>query len=142
MSQILRDLTQISRSGVQYRADKLAPMGLKGCHSSYLVAICNHPGISQDKLARRILINKSNVARQVANLEEDGFIRRVPSEADKRVMELYPTQKALDLLPQLREILNQWENFITEDLTEEERAQLAVILSKMKPRAASYMEDR
>lgn len=142
MSQILRDLTQVSRSGVQYRADKLAPLGLKGCHASYLIAICNHPGISQDKLARRILINKSNVARQVANLEEDGFIRRVPSEADKRVVELYPTQKSLDLLPQLREILNQWEDFITQDLSAEERAQLSLILTKMKPRAALYMEDR
>ena len=142
MSQIIRDLTEISRCGVQYRSDKLTPMGLKSCHSSYLVEICEHPGISQDKLARRILINKSNVARQVANLEEDGFIRRVPSEADKRVMELYPTEKTLALLPQLQEILGRWEDCITHDLTDEETEQLSVLLNKMKYRAALYMEDR
>ena len=142
MSQIIRDITEISRCGVQYRSDKLNPMGLKSCHSSYLVEICENPGISQDKLARRILINKSNVARQVANLEEDGFIRRVPSEADKRVMELYPTEKTLELLPQLKEILNCWENCITHDLTDEETEQLSVLLNKMKYRAALYMEDR
>ena len=142
MSQIIRDMTEISRCGVQYRSDKLTPMGLKSCHSSYLVEICENPGISQDKLARRILINKSNVARQVANLEEDGFIRRVPSEADKRVMELYPTEKTLALLPQLKEILNQWEDCITHDLTEEEIEQITVLLNKMKYRAALYMEDR
>ena len=142
MSQIIRDMTEISRCGVQYRSDKLTPMGLKSCHSSYLVEICENPGISQDKLARRILINKSNVARQVANLEEDGFIRRVPSEADKRVMELYPTEKTLALLPQLKEILNQWEDCITHDLTEEEIEQITILLNKMKYRAALYMEDR
>ena len=142
MSQIIRDMTEISRCGVQYRTDRLAPMGLKACHASYLTVICDHPGISQDKLAHTICINKSNVARQAAALEEDGFIRRTPSATDKRVMELYPTQKALDLLPQIQSILTRWEDCITGDLTEEEKDQISVLLAKMKIRAAAYMEDR
>lgn len=142
MSQLIRDITEISRCGVQYRADQLAPMGLKSCHASYLTVICHNPGISQDKLARTICINKSNVARQAAALEEDGFIRRTPSAADKRVMELYPTQKTLDLLPQLNGVLDCWEDCITHDLNESEKELLSSLLSKMKSRAASYMEDR
>lgn len=142
MSQIIRDITEISRCGVQYRSDKLSPLGLKACHASYLTEICDTPGISQDKLARRICINKSNVARQVAALEEDGFITRAPSEADKRVMELYPTEKTLALLPQLSEVLKCWEDCITHDLTEEEKELMTTLLSKMKARAALYMEDR
>jgi len=142
MSQIIRDITEISRCGVQYRADKLSPMGLKSCHASYLTEICANPGISQDKLARLICINKSNVARQVATLEEEGFIRRCTCAADKRVTELYPTEKTLALLPQLSEVLKCWEDCITHDLTEEEKNQLTVLLSKMKGRAAWYMEDR
>ena len=142
MSQIIRDMTEISRCGVQYRTDYLAPMGLKACHASYLTEICAHPGISQDKLARRICLNKSNVARQVAILEEDGFITRTPSCADKRVMELYPTEKTLELLPRLNELLGCWENCITHDLTEEEKELLSTLLNKMKDRASRYMEDR
>lgn len=142
MSQIIRDITEISRCGVQYRSDQLAPMGLKSCHASYLMEICDCPGISQDKLARRICINKSNVARQAAALEEDGFITRVPSAMDKRVMELYPTEKTLALLPQISQTLKCWESCITSTLTEEEKAQLSVLLSKMKTRAVCYMEDR
>lgn len=142
MSQIIKDITEITRCGSQYRLDYLAPMGLKACHASYLTEICAQPGISQDKLARLICINKSNVARQVAVLEEDGFITRRPSEADKRVMELYPTQKALDLLPQISDILKCWENCITKDLTEEEKAQLSFLLGKLKARATNYMEGR
>lgn len=142
MSQIIRDITELSRCGVQYRSDRLAPMGLKSCHASYLTEICDCPGISQDGLARRICINKSNVARQAAALEEEGFITRTPSAADKRVMELYPTQKALDLLPEIHKILLCWENCITSDLTEEEKEQLSTLLAKMKIRAAAYMEER
>ena len=142
MSQIIRDITELTRCGAQYRLDQLSPMGLKACHASYLTEICACPGISQDGLARRICINKSNVARQAAVLEEEGFITRTPSPADKRVMELYPTQKALDLLPQIQSILTCWEDCITGDLTEEEKDQISVLLARMKIRAAAYMEDR
>lgn len=142
MSQIIRHITEISRCGAQYRTDRLAPMGLKACHASYLTEICACPGISQDKLARRIYINKSNMARQAAVLEEEGFITRTPSAADKRVMELYPTEKAIALLPQIREILLCWEDCITGDLSEEEKEQLTALLAKMKTRAAAYMEER
>lgn len=142
MSQIVRDITEIARCGAQYRTDRLAPMGLKACHASYLTEICQCPGISQDGLARRICINKSNVARQAAVLEEEGFITRTPSPADKRVLELHPTQKALDLLPQILGILNCWEDCITGDLTEEEKALASSILAKMKKRSAAYMEER
>ena len=142
MTQIIRDMLEISRCGVQYRSDNLAQFGLKSIHASYLTEICANPGISQDRLARIICINKSNVARQVAVLEEDGFVSRVPSAADKRVMELYPTEKTLEILPQINEMLMRWENCITHDLTEEEKELLSALLRKMSSRASGYMEDR
>ena len=142
MTQIIRDMLEISRCGVQYRSDYLAPLGLKSIHASYLTEICAHPGISQDRLARLICINKSNVARQVAVLEEDGFVRRIPSEADKRVMELYPTEKTLEILPKINDILMCWEQCITHDLSEEEKELITTLLGKMSKRASRYMEDR
>ena len=142
MSQIIRDITEIARCGAQYKADRLAPMGLKGCHASYLTEICANPGISQDKLARLICINKSNVARQAATLEEEGFLTRTPSPTDKRIMELHPTQKTLDLLPEISCVLKGWEICITGDLTAEELDQLAAIVAKMKTRATDYMDGR
>ena len=142
MTQIIRDMLEISRCGVQYRSDNLAQFGLKSIHASYLTEICANPGISQDRLAKLIFINKSNVARQVAVLEEDGFVRRVPSAADKRVMELYPTEKTLEIMPRINEILLCWENCITHDLSEEEKELLTALLRKMSARAARYMEDR
>ena len=142
MSQIIRDMLEISRCGAQYRSDNLAQFGLKSIHASYLTEICANPGISQDRLAKLIFINKSNVARQVAVLEEDGFVRRVPSAADKRVMELYPTEKTLEILPQINQMLLCWENCITHDLSEEEKELLTALLAKMSGRAARYMEDR
>ena len=140
MSQIIRDMTEIARCGAQYRADRLAPLGLKGCHASYLAEICACPGISQDRLAQKICINKSNVARQAAILEEEGFIARKPSQADKRVMELYPTEKTLTLMPEITDILNKWEDFLLADLSDAEVAQVHSVLQRMRDKASGWME--
>ena len=140
MSQIIRDITEIARCGTQYRTEALAPMGLKACHASYLTEICAHPGISQDQLAGRICINKSNVARQAAVLEEEGFIKRIPSTTDKRIMELHPTQKTLDLMPQISPILRRWENYLTTELTDEEVEVLLKLLIRMREKASDWME--
>lgn len=131
MPKLIRSITYLSRLGVNYRTQALEPFGLKSCHSSYLIGICDCPGISQDGLANQICINKSNVARQAAILEEEGFIQRIPSWEDKRVMKLYPTEKTLALLPQIREILQVWEDQVTQDLTPEEKQALGALLAKM-----------
>ncbi len=141
MSEITRDILEIARCNAQYRTDALAPLGLKGCHASYLTEICAEPGISQDQLAQRICINKSNVARQAATLEEDGFILRKPSASDKRVMELYPTEKTLQLLPKLLQITACWEQCLTRDMTDPEIRLVTSILERMKRKAAQWMEE-
>jgi DNA-binding MarR family transcriptional regulator len=141
MSQIIRDMTEITRCGVQYRTDTLAPLELKACHASYLRQICAEPGISQDRLAERICINKSNVARQAAVLEEGGFIIRTPSTEDKRVMGLFPTEKTLALLPRLNAILDAWEECLTRDIDPQDLEVTARVLEQMRLRASAWLES-
>ena len=78
MSLLMGELDSIARCAAQYRSERLAALGLKSCHASYLMGICDCPGISQEQLARRIYQNKSSVARQLAVLEEAGFAIRQP----------------------------------------------------------------
>lgn len=141
MSKLNFDILAIARCDSQYRSERMAEYGLKGCHTSYLINICGCPGISQDKLAQRIYINKSNVARQAAFLEEQGYITRRPSETDKRVLELYPTDKALALLPAIRGILQDWDDMITGDMSPEEAQTVIRTLEKMKDTAGRWMNE-
>lgn len=141
MSELTHNITDIARCAAQFRTEELAPLGLKACHGSYLAQICACPGITQDQLAQRIFINKSNVARQLAILEEDGFVERRPCSEDKRAMRVYPTQKALDVLPRIHEILLRWEQLLTQDLSEEEKQLLGNMLCKMKSQAANWMDN-
>lgn len=141
MSELNYTILAIGRCSTQYRSEKMAAYGLKACHTSYLLNICSQPGISQDKLAQRIYFNKSNVARQCSILEEQGYITRRPSPTDKRVLELYPTDKALALLPRINAILQEWDSRLTEDLTPEEIDTVTRVLLKMKDKAADWMEN-
>lgn len=140
MHQITLDISELARSGIQYRNERLLPYGLKSCHAMNLSQICAQPGISQDALTRLRHADKSSIARQVATLEEDGFITRVPCREDKRIMELYPTEKAMELLPRIQEILEYWETLLTQDFSEEEIRLLHGMLSRMKTRAADRKE--
>ncbi len=85
MSSIMRSINIVSRCAAMYRADSLCDSELTACHHAYVLSICHHPGISQEQLARHICLNKSNVTRTLAYLEEHGFVNRKQSETDKRV---------------------------------------------------------
>ena len=141
MPYIVKTMNEIVRCGMQYRNDRLAPFGLKSSHASYLLEICRNPGISQDNLAKRICFNKSNIARQIAVLEEDGFVQRKASAEDKRVMELYPTEKTLELMPQIRQVLGDWRGYLMEGLTEEEIRVLDKALESMRAKAGQWVEE-
>lgn len=142
MSRFNSSILAITRCARQFRGDAMAPYGLKSCHTGYLARICSEPGISQDQLAKKMLTDKSNVARQAAALEEAGFITRRPSSCDKRALELHPTEKALALLPQIRQIIDQWDDILSQGMTEEELDTVTRLLEKMRQNAAQWMEER
>ena len=141
MPALMHNISTIYRCACAYRQDALEAHGLRAGHASYLVAVCKTPGITQDQLAKRILINKSNVARQLVFLEEAGFVERGPSPNDKRAILVYPTDKALEIYPQIRQIFRDWESLVAQDLTPDEQEMMIAILSKMKTRAAEWVED-
>ncbi len=141
MPTLMHHISDIARCAAQFRAEELAPLGLKACHASYIAAICRTPGITQDHLARTLFINKSNVARQLVILEESGFVERRPCPEDKRAMQVFPTEKAKESLPQIIEIFRSWEDFVAQDLNPEERLLLVSTLDKMKARCADWTEN-
>lgn len=142
MATILRNITEIARCGNQYRAEQLKPYGIRGVHASALLEICRNPGISQDELARRICLNKSNAARQAAKLEESGYILRKTSETDKRVLELYPTQTALQVQPEIVKTNRAWREYLTGELSEQEVQMVVEVLERMQRKAAAWLEEK
>ena len=53
----------------------------------------------------------------------------------------HPTQKARDVLPQLREINQEWNAILAADLTEEELEQFRSMLARIAERATGYADE-
>ena len=142
MPTLMRQINVISRCGARFRTEKLKEFGLCAPHHSYILNICNHPGISQEQLAAHICVDKSNVTRQLAYLENEGYVERKQSETDKRVTLVYPTEKAFRALPAVWETVRAWNEYLTRDLTESEAALLPEILEKLAVRARKYFDGQ
>lgn len=141
MPTLMHNISAIYRCSATYRQGILSPLGLKPFHATYLIGICKNPGITQDQLAKRILVDKSNVTRQISFLEDAGFVERHVSSCDRRVMQVFPTQKAIDTLPLVRKSFRDWEDLVAVDLTEQEKELMISMLEKMKIRATEWMEE-
>jgi len=116
------------------RREYMAPLGLKGIHARMFMTICRTPGCSQDQLAKRLWLDKSTVARQMELLESKGYVTRMPSETDKRVLCVHPTQQMLDFHEGLKKSTEQWEQTLLQDLTPEEKEQLNCLLKRVHAR--------
>lgn len=138
MALLSRNINTIGRCGAQYRA-RYSSENLPGIYHSYVFAVCNNPGWSQDRLAKHLCISKSNVTRHMTYLEENGYIRREVSDKDKREMLIYPTQKMKDILPEAARITREWNAAITEGISEEEMRQFMRVLEKMANKASEII---
>jgi len=140
MEHIAQILKEIQRHSRLYRERKLMPYGLTPQHGVYLKEIGDAPGISQEQLAQRIFINKSNVARRVAALEEEGYIERRPCGKDKRILRLYLTRKGEQMLPAIGQVTEAWEQILVQDLTQSEQQILEILLLRLRSNALESME--
>ncbi len=141
MRGIMKYINRINRStGIVYN-QRLREFGINHCQHPYIIQICRHPGISQEELARAICVNKSNVARQLAVLEADGLLTRTPDPEDRRVMQVFPTEKMEALLPCVREVMGDWNSCLLADFSEEDREKLIAMLEVITERAVKAAEE-
>ena len=134
MATIMRKMNIISRSEALYRTEK-STVGLAGVFHGYVFAICNNVGMSQEKIAKHVTMNKSTVTRHLAVLEKDGYIERKPSCEDRRELLVYPTEKMLSIYPEVSSITREWNTLLAEGISEEELLMFHSTLDKMLQKA-------
>ena len=126
----LSRMNTITRCKNLWYTDKLEGTGIGAGDRLYLLYVCRHPNVSQDTLSAALYVNKSSVTRRLAHLEKEGFVTRTPSEADRRVMLVAPTERALALLPRLAELRAEWNAIITEGFTEAELEAFSSLINR------------
>lgn len=127
----LGNLLRVSRCFDSYRRGELRDVDVCPALQPIISRVCRFPGCTQDSLVEQLCLDKSTVARHLARLEELGYIERRAAENDARFRVVYPTQKAVELFPRLRETYFSFYEALLAGLTEEERAVLASLSAKL-----------
>ena len=140
MSKFMKMLNNISRSQAIYRNSKISAEDLHTSHYSFVLAICREPGRSQDFLAKELCLNKSTVARSLNSLEEKGYITRTPLSTDKRQFSVYPTEKMLLVLPEVKKASFEWMSLLSDGINDDELKIFNSVLERMENRAREIIE--
>ncbi|RXT24372.1 MarR family transcriptional regulator [Rhizobium leguminosarum] len=81
----------------QSLARSLVDLDIKPPHLDILVNLYRFEGISQQELARKLLVGRSNMSMLLPQMEKRGLILRRDDERDKRVLRLYLTPEGRKL---------------------------------------------
>ena len=135
MPLFMKWMNNISRSQAVFRHSKVSASDLHPAHYAFVIGISKHPGRSQEELARELCLNKSTVARALTVLEERGYVTRESLPSDKRQLAVHPTEKMLDVLPEIRRASREWTDLLSEGISEDELEIFGSVLERMEKRA-------
>jgi DNA-binding MarR family transcriptional regulator len=100
-------------------------------HQLWLLAVLVRGPRTMGELSRVTSTTQANVTGMVARLEKRGLVSRSHSESDRRLVEVSLTEVGLAAIAERNEALADRMERITRDMTDDERARLAVLLNKV-----------
>lgn len=113
------------------RFKKLEALGLYQGQPRLLHILGEEDGISQRELARRMGITPATLTRMLQRMEKNGLIRRRPDEQDQRIIRVFPSEKARDVMAELNRMNRAMEEELLGDFNGEERKQLILLIDRM-----------
>jgi DNA-binding MarR family transcriptional regulator len=103
--------------------------------------IFQNNGISQIELTKHSNLDKGSVSSQLNILEKNGYIKRIPSEIDRRVRNIFLTDKAMKIQSSVKEIFFSWTDVLLKDFDEDKRSEIIDDLNKMLLNARNKIEE-
>ena len=116
MEELFKYFNIISKHTNVYLDQALNEFGLCSCHRAFIKIIVKTPGITRDKIKNLVHIHPSNTTRIIDFLEENQFIIKKTNEEDRRICELFPTDKLKEVYERLCVVEKEWIDIITEGI--------------------------
>lgn len=106
----------------------------------FLLFIYENEGINMNELALKGRFDKGTVSKGIQKLELEGYIEIVASDQDKRFKNLYTTDKAKDIIPQIYMVRREWWDYVTKELSDEQIETFVDLSQMLSDRAFSYAQ--
>ena len=106
-----------------------------------LIYLGKHEGASQNEIVEYFQLDKGTISFLIKKLEESGYIRKEKSKKDKRIHQLYLTQKAHERLIDFREVSQSWTQKLLKGFSEKEREEVFTYLERMIQNISKETEE-
>lgn len=113
-------------------SQELKPLDLSVAQHDVLTALHHEDGLSQQRLAEKLLVVKSNVTALLARLEKRELIRREVDAQDARVRRVYLSPEGWALVERSLEVQCRVVRRMMNVLSEEEVAQLEDMMQRVR----------
>ena len=131
------DSSIIYRSSQKYFDRLLAKYDLGYGNILILTLINEREGISMNDLANLGNFDKGTITKSIQHLIDKGYVKAIVSLSDKRQKELYLTDEASNLMPEIYIVRQRWWEYLLKDLNDEELA----VLQKGLPKIIKNAKD-
>ena len=137
MNMIGKQINILVRQFNLYLNHELSELNVSATEILYLASLYKEDGLTQDDLASEYVVDKAAVARTVSKMEDKGLITRKDNPKNRRQKQLFLTEKARKIKPELQNVQNQWLMIMTEDEDAGLTKELSSYLDRIVNRALS-----
>lgn len=123
-----RKITKIAREVGKFTARTIKADGVGTAEFDLIHVVRKNPGITQSEICRILGADKGAVAKQTANLEVKGYLRRKGNPADGRSQLIYPTEQAQHLKNSKAHIEAAFYEWLLSSLSEKEQQEFTRLL--------------
>lgn len=132
MFKIIRTIGDITRTIQIDSNNHFKEFGLNNNLYIYIVRVCEQPGMFLGELADNVQIDRTTAFRTIKKLVKLGYFELKKDSVNQKIKRVYPTEKAMDIYPQLHEYEQKQSDFLLSNLSTEEIAQLKQLMAKLK----------
>lgn len=119
----------------------MLPLGVTRSQWWVLAYLSRHDGMIQSDLASVLELGKAALGGLIDRLEMSGFIERTSDASDRRVKRILLTSKGTQIIQRMSELSHEMSERILDGLGEQERYQLAVLLTNVKQNLVSIKRE-
>ena len=131
MFKIIRTIGDITRTIQIDSNNHFKEFGLNNNLYIYIVRICEQPGMFLGELADNVQIDRTTAFRTIKKLVKLGYFKLKKDSVNQKIKRVYPTEKAIDIYPQLHEYEQQQSDLLLSNLSTDEVSQLEKLMSKL-----------
>ncbi|MCR5795261.1 MAG: anaerobic ribonucleoside-triphosphate reductase activating protein [Solobacterium sp.] len=105
-SNFILNLSVLYRNTMKYFDRALAPYDIGSGQLIFLILINENEGISMQEVTKLSEVDKGTTTKSIQRLIDQGYVKTVPDEKDRRIKRLYTAERAADVMRDIYEMRN------------------------------------